>query len=368
MDCPAIDDIVLIGSENDLERLREIGETYGGGKVRDVVLGGSDRQESVRNGLAACPNAEYVVIHDGARPCVTSALLDATLRAAQSGGCATAAVPISDSLLRESRPPAQRGETLLVCGGPPVSRDGLWAIQTPQAFDAPRLQEAHRTAQADGFAGTDDTSVYTRLHDGEPVRLVVGLPENIKVTRPEDMAIVEAVLEKRFSQGGSKSPPFRIGYGYDVHPFAPVGDGRNLYLGGVAFPEHSQALAGHSDADVLLHALCDALLGAAGLPDIGHYFPPSDAKHKNRSSLEFLTEVAALLMKNNWRVGNADMTVIAEAPKIIKRVGEMKAKIAVVLDISQNAVGIKATTSEGLGFIGRGEGIAAHATVLLVRP
>lgn len=161
----------------------------------------------------------------------------------------------------------------------------------------------------------------------------------------------------------AKMPPlFRIGHGYDIHPFAP---GRPLWLGGVHFPDSPLGLAGHSDADVLLHALCDALLGAAGLGDIGTYFPPSDMRHKDRPSIEFVGEVRALLAERGWRVGNVDITVIAEIPKIGPRADQMKAVIAAALEVSVDAVGIKATTNEGLGFVGRREGICAHAVALL---
>ena len=156
----------------------------------------------------------------------------------------------------------------------------------------------------------------------------------------------------------------RIGCGYDVHPFA---EGRKLMLGGVEFTGETRGLAGHSDADALLHAVCDALLGAAGLGDIGKHFPPSDPAHKDRSSLEFLREVRALLEEAGFRVGNIDVTVLAEAPKIGPRAAEMKEAIAGVLDISPENIGIKATTSEGMGFVGRGEGIAVHAAALIHR-
>ena len=156
----------------------------------------------------------------------------------------------------------------------------------------------------------------------------------------------------------------RVGHGYDVHPFV---EGRPLYLGGVAFPESPLGLQGHSDADVILHALCDALLGAAGLEDIGKLFPPSDIRHKDRRSTEFLDEVKARLDTARWRIGNIDITVLAEFPKINPRADAIKAKISVHLGIESERIGVKATTNEGLGFIGRGEGIAAYATALLLR-
>ena len=157
---------------------------------------------------------------------------------------------------------------------------------------------------------------------------------------------------------------FRVGHGYDVHAFA---EGRPLWLGGVLFPDSPVGLLGHSDADVLLHALCDALLGAAGLGDIGKYFPPSDAQHKDRPSIEFVSEVCSLLTTRGWHIGNIDMTVLAEFPKIGPRTDEMKTVIAEALQIAPDAIGIKATTNEGLGFVGRGEGICAHAVALIYR-
>ena len=159
-------------------------------------------------------------------------------------------------------------------------------------------------------------------------------------------------------------PPFCVGHGYDVHRLT---EGRPLWLGGVHFPDSPLGLLGHSDADVLLHALCDALLGAVGLEDIGRHFPPSDPRHKDRASIEFLEEVAALLKAAGWSVGNVDITVLAELPKIGPRASEMKQRIAVALEIAPEQVNIKATTNEGMGFIGRREGIAAHAVALLFR-
>jgi 2-C-methyl-D-erythritol 4-phosphate cytidylyltransferase/2-C-methyl-D-erythritol 2,4-cyclodiphosphate synthase len=192
------------------------------------------------------------------------------------------------------------------------------------------------------------------------VALVPGSPENVKVTRPEDAALAEAILARR--HGTATTPQMRIGYGYDVHPLVP---GRRLFLGGVEFEGAPRGLEGHSDADVLLHAVCDALLGAAGMGDIGQLFPNTDPAHKDRPSTEFLREVARRLQREGFRVANLDATVLAEAPKIGPRAGAMKRAIAEVLGIPPEQVGIKATTGEGLGFVGRGEGIAAHAAALI---
>lgn len=352
--CDCVDDILLIGSENDLPRLREIATRYGGGKVRDLVRGGEDRQTSVRNGLDACSDdIGRVLIHDAARPCVTPLLIEAVLAATFEGRGVSAALPVVDTLARQDEP---------------VDRADLYAIQTPQGFPAARLRTAHQRALAAGFRGTDDAGVYREFAappHRDPIHLVPGSPENLKVTQPGDLALAEAILRRRQETSERQVPSSRIGYGYDVHPFA---ENRKLVLGGVAFPEAPRGLLGHSDADVLLHALCDALLGAAGMGDIGQLFPPSDIAHKDRSSLEFVREVKERLDIGGWVVGNVDMTLLAEAPRIGPRVAEMKTAIAGALGIAPEQIGIKATTNEGLGFVGRSEGIAAHAVALLHRP
>jgi 2-C-methyl-D-erythritol 4-phosphate cytidylyltransferase/2-C-methyl-D-erythritol 2,4-cyclodiphosphate synthase len=229
------------------------------------------------------------------------------------------------------------------------------------------LQSAHTKAEKDGFHATDDMSVIRYGEGGGGGYLVLGSPENLKVTQPEDLALAEAILMRRHtpppSSPGGGVPPFRIGYGYDVHPFA---EGRPMYLGGVHFPEADRGLQGHSDADALLHAVCDALLGAAGLGDIGTYFPPSDNRHKNRRSTEFLQEVGQAIENAGWQVGNMDVMVLAETPRLGPRVEQIRHVISQILGITPEQISIKATTNEGLGFIGRGEGIAVHATALLM--
>jgi len=353
--CTAVDHVFLVGGVGDENRLRAIGETFGGGKVRDVFQGGADRQASVAAGLRQTANAEFVLVHDAARPCVTPELVAQVAQAARIFGAATAAVAVSDTLVRSS---GANGEFARET----VSRDHLWAVQTPQGFRRELLLRAHRRAEeTNAPRGTDDAGLVQTLV-GEPVRLLPGSPENLKVTRAEDLALAEAVLARREQK--LAVPTLRVGHGYDVHPFT---DGRPLVLGGVLFPDEARGLLGHSDADVVLHAVCDALLGAAGLGDIGKFFPPSDAAHKDRASSEFLREVFARLDAAGWRVANVDVTILAEAPKIGPRADAMKQGIARALQITPEQVGVKATTNEGMGFVGRGEGIAAHATALIFR-
>ncbi|MBC8138495.1 MAG: 2-C-methyl-D-erythritol 4-phosphate cytidylyltransferase [Fibrella sp.] len=406
-DCDAVDRIILVGSESDLPRLREIGEQYGGGKLADVVLGGDTRQESVRLGIAACPShdeSDVIVIHDAARCCVTPELITQTIASAREHhGGAIAACPITDSLLREDRLQDLSDNEEKSWVGDYIDRTALWRVQTPQTFRASSLLEAHRFAKDEGVSATDDGALFQRYFFR--VEIISSSPENIKVTLPEDLRMAEAILMRRLAVAGRPptpksggaggqegevrsmvepddsdvsplaspelgvggrpaSPTFRVGHGYDVHPFA---EGRELWLGGVHFPESPLGLLGHSDADALLHAVCDALLGAAGMGDIGILFPPSDPRHKDRRSIEFLAEVKSRLDATNWRIGNIDISVLAEFPKIGPRAGDIKQTIAVCLGISADAVSVKATTNEKMGFVGRGEGIAVHATTLIYR-
>ncbi len=355
--------------------MQELGETFGGGKLLAVVVGGDSRQESVRLGLDALPETcEIVAIHDAARCCITPELIESALRGTEPiAGYATLAIPVTDSLLR-------------LGDGESVPREGLWCVQTPQAFrHIAALRAAHRRAAENGVAATDDFSLL-----GGSGYVKLGSAENLKVTTPEDLTLAEAILRSRGAGGsgemGSRewevrkpiphSQPLpttphsqfptpqtlRVGHGYDVHRFA---EGRPMWLGGVHFPESDLGLDGHSDADVVLHALCDALLGAAGLPDIGQLFPPSDMAHKNRASIEFLSDVKTRLDAGSWGVENVDLTIIAETPKIGPRAAEIKNSVARALGITSEQVSVKATTNETMGFVGRREGIAAHATVLL---
>ncbi|MDX1935304.1 MAG: 2-C-methyl-D-erythritol 4-phosphate cytidylyltransferase [Capsulimonadales bacterium] len=363
-ECADIEAIVLVGAPGELDRLREMGERYGGGKRVTVVAGGSDRQASVRNGLSACEDYPFVAVHDAARPCITPALISAAVRAGRLFGATTLAVPVADTLVRGHES---------VLDGPDVDRSHLYAIQTPQVFERTLLVSAHEIAARDAVHGTDDAGLVRRLRGS--THMVAGSPENLKVTRPEDLTLAAAILRGRDALAPSPRTapdtprktagvPFRVGHGYDVHPFA---EGRPLFLGGVEFVGAERGLQGHSDADVILHALCDALLGAAGMPDIGKLFPPSEMRHKDRRSTEFLDEVRARLDAAGWSVGNADISVLAETPKIGPMAETIRRTIAVHLNIQPEQVGIKATTNEGMGFVGRREGIAVHATVLLFR-
>lgn len=350
--CRRLSEVIVVAAPDEaaqVEALLGQWKTAFEGLAWRVVSGGAERQHSVANALAAVPaDAELVMVHDGARPLTPTDVLDAAVDAAAVHGAVVAAVPVKDTI--------KRVEDARVAATP--ARDGLWAVQTPQVFRRALLARAYEAAQADGFVGTDDASLVERL--GEPVMIVNGSYRNLKVTTPEDLLVAEALFA---GDEGGRNVEFRVGTGYDVHRLTP---GRRLVLGGVDVP-YTLGLAGHSDADVLLHALKDALLGAAGLGDIGRHFPDNDPAFKDISSLVLLKQVAATLHRAGWRVNNVDVTAIAEAPKLAPYVDEMAGNIARVLNMPRSAVNVKATTTEKLGFTGRGEGIAAQAVVSIVR-
>ncbi len=345
---PQIDGIVVVAGPSEVSRCREA--LAGVDKVLAVVAGGQTRQESVAIGLFTLGGDpdDLILVHDAARPLVSSAVIDRCLDGAEKFGNAVAALPVSDTLkAADSEQVVQRT----------VDREGLWAMQTPQVFRLETLFEAHSAARARGWTGTDEAALVEQFSN-EPVHLVAGDPANFKITRPEDLPLAEAIWQSRHTLPMTHP---RIGFGYDIHPLIA---GRPLFLGGIEIPS-PRGLDGHSDADVLLHALCDALLGAAGLPDIGHLFPNTDPAYKGASSLSLLAEVVRRVQEAGYAVGNADMTLIAEAPKIAPYIAEMRAVIASSLGVEPSQVGIKATTNESLGSLGRGEGIAAHAVALL---
>jgi 2-C-methyl-D-erythritol 4-phosphate cytidylyltransferase/2-C-methyl-D-erythritol 2,4-cyclodiphosphate synthase len=233
-----------------------------------------------------------------------------------------------------------------------IDRRSIWLAQTPQGFRADVLRRAFDRAGAEAAAATDECALVERM--GGEVALVPGDASNFKITTADDVARARARLES----------PIAVGVGYDVHPFAP---GRKLVLGGVEFAGEGDGLLGHSDADICAHAICDAVLGAAGLGDIGRHFPDTDPQWKGVSSLRLLRAVGEKAATAGWRVGNCDVTLAARRPKIAPRAAEMRARLAEALGVDPAQVNVKATTGEKLGFVGRAEGIAAHAVALLVR-
>ncbi len=309
-----------------------------------VVAGGSERQYSIANALNVVPdNTAMIIVHDGARPLAQTALFDQAVAAARQHQAAIAAVPVKDTIKAAD-------DTGLVTGTP--DRRTLWAVQTPQAFSAKVLRSAYQQAAQDGYLGTDDAALVERL--GITVKLVPGSYENLKITTPEDLRLAEVLLAKE----QEVKTMIRSGIGYDVHRLVPE---RKLILGGVEIP-YTLGLDGHSDADVLLHAIKDALLGAAGLGDIGRHFPDTDGRYKGISSLKLLVEVGAILNRHGYCVNNIDATIVAQKPKLAPYIAQMNQNIAEALQLTVGQVNVKATTTEGLGFAGQGQGMAAYAT------
>ncbi len=339
-DC--IDSLVLVTRAELMETLRMLCAEVS--KPVTVVAGGASRPESVLAGLAALPEGtELAAIHDGARPLVTQSVIAEAVEAAGRCGAAAPAVPVHDTI--------KQAENGLVRATP--ERKTLFAVQTPQVFDVKLLKTVLRTAMERGIALTDDCSAVEAA--GKPVVLTQGCEENLKITTPVDLTLAEAILKRRKTM--------RIGHGYDVHRLT---EGRRLILGGVEIP-FERGLDGHSDADVLVHALMDALLGAAGLRDIGVLFPDNDPAYKNISSMLLLDRVMQTLERAGYAVGNVDVTVLAQRPKLKDYIPVMRENLARAMKIPLDCVNIKATTEEGLGFTGSGEGIACHAVCLLER-
>ncbi len=305
-----------------------------------IVVGGATRRESVTNGLAAVGDATHVLIHDAARPFLSHAVINSLVAALKTRDAAIPVLPVTDTLAR--------GNVLL---GDTVSRVDLNRVQTPQAFAVEALRAAHAVWPADEEA-TDDAQMVRRL--GVGVALVQGSTMLEKVTHPEDFAAAEVRVAYET----------RTAMGFDVHRLET---GEELWLGGVLIP-HDKGLSGHSDADVALHALTDALLGTIAAGDIGTHFPPSDPQWKGADSAQFLQHAAKLIADKRGRIDFVDLTIMCEAPKIGPHRASMTARIADLLGLTLDRVSVKATTTERLGFTGRGEGIAAQAVATIRLP
>ncbi|MCH9807357.1 MAG: bifunctional 2-C-methyl-D-erythritol 4-phosphate cytidylyltransferase/2-C-methyl-D-erythritol 2,4-cyclodiphosphate synthase [Alphaproteobacteria bacterium] len=325
------------------------------GKLARPVFGGASRQSSVLAGLeaVAAAHCEQVLIHDAARPFIGADVIDRVLAGLSDGTGAIAAIKVADTLKRALGD--QVGDDF-ACVKETVPRDGLWRAQTPQGFSVGPILAAHRkAAQSATGEFTDDASIAEWA--GLRVRLVEGSIRNDKITTAEDL-----VLARNSIRGAIMEP--RVGSGFDVHKFGP---GESVWLCGVEIA-HDKALIGHSDADVGLHALTDAVLGALGDGDIGHHFPPSDPQWLGARSEIFLKHAGRLVADAGGRIGNVDVTLMCEEPKVGPHRDAMRAAIAEILEIDIGRVGVKATTTERLGFTGRGEGIAAIASALVMLP
>ena len=307
-------------------------------KLYAIVPGGSTRCLSVKEGLSAMPaDTEWVAIHDGARPFVTAEIITKVLRCAMEYGASAPAVPVVDTVKEIN------DEDLVI---KTLDRSKLRAISTPQIF----LADLYKEIIANENDAFDDCQLFEKA--GYPVKLVPGDPNNFKITTRDD--IVRAKQQMGI-------PEYRIGHGYDVHRLV---ENRKLIIGGVEIP-YEKGLLGHSDADVMLHAISDALLGAASLRDIGYHFPDTDPRWEGADSRVLLRECVRLVKEKGYSVVNVDATILCQRPKLAMYIDEMRKNIAEDLQVQEGAVSVKATTEEGLGFTGEGKGIASHAIVLV---
>lgn len=332
---PQVDGVRVVIAGDHAARYQD---AIGGRVLSSPVVGGDSRRESVAAGLAAVAadgGAARVLIHDAARPLVSEAVVARLLAALETHDGAVPVLPVADTLARRA---ADLGDV--------VARDALVRVQTPQAFRFDAVKRSH-DAWDGTHEATDDAQMVRAL--GGAVAMVEGDSALEKLTYPEDYAMAEARLSAPVS--------FRTGTGFDVHRLA---EGEELWLGGIRI-DHDKGLAGHSDADVALHALTDALLGAIGAGDIGAHFPPSDPQWRAARSDRFLAHAAALVAARGGRIEHVDLTIICEAPRIGPHREAMRERIAAILQLGQDRVSVKATTTEGLGYTGRGEGIAAQA-------
>jgi len=346
LDLETIHSLVVAAPVDHLQRTIDLLHAHlPAGHIRrlHITAGGATRQDSVRAGLnRLSAEIELVLVHDAARPLVDRATILRCLHGAARHGAVIAAVPVKDTLKR-----VDHGTTIAAT----VDRSALWQAQTPQAATRTLLEQAFSEAEHTRFMGTDEASLLEAA--GIPVRVVEGSERNFKITRPEDLQVAEALLTKECTM--------KIGHGFDAHRLVA---GRKLILGGVAI-DHELGLDGHSDADVLVHALIDALLGALGAGDIGRHFPDTDPQYKGIDSLVLLTRVRQLMDERGSRLGNADLTIVCQRPRLAPHLAAMQVNLARCCQVQPAAINIKATTTEKMGYTGRGEGIAAHAVVLV---
>ncbi len=340
--CGRFEGVSLVLSESDEAAFDALTDREGPFPlVKRIARGGATRRDSVYNGLLALPEGvELVAIHDAARPFVTDDVINATIESARAYGSGVISTPVTDTIKQ------------ILPDGAVVSpdRDALRAVQTPQTFDTLKILEAHRRAREEDFPATDDAMLFEHYYGGVRLVTATGAQENKKMTTKAD-----------FEAFSARVPALRVGHGYDAHRLKA---GRRLVLCGVDVP-HDRGLDGHSDADVAVHALMDALLGALGLGDIGGHFPDSDPAYKDISSMKLLDAVMDEVHALGYAVVNVDVTIVAQKPKLAGCIPMMKANLARSLGISCDRVNVKATTTERMGFEGEETGISAQAVALL---
>ncbi len=340
------DEIILVASEKNMESISSEMENQSLSDDVRIILGGSSRGESSFLGINAA-KGEYVLIHDAARPLVSAQTIEDTLSACIKSGAAAAGVKSKDTIKQVS-PDNTISAT--------VPRESAVLIQTPQGFKRADILSAYSEY---GFNETDDCSLMEKM--GASIAIVEGSYENLKLTTAEDVVTAEGILKKRGE--GRSVVPMRVGTGFDTHRLV---ENRDLIIGGVKIP-YEKGLLGHSDADVLIHAVIDALFGAAALGDIGTHFPDTDDKYKGVSSMLLLEEAARLIREEGYEIGNIDATIIVQKPKMAPHIPIMCRNIADAVKTDASRISIKAKTNEQMGFAGRGEGIEARAVALLYR-
>ena len=345
--CPDVTEIILVAGKNRAFVEQQAADCT---KPVRIVPGGATRAESAKNGVLAAAG-EIVAVHDAARPFVSQAVIAAALAAAARCGAAAPAVPVKDTIKLAARGDGKTVPDNCLAKNTP-DRSTLYAVQTPQCFDrAAYLAALEELDEEKARLVTDDCSLFELT--GRPVQLTQGDYANLKITTREDLPRPEQKEEHKM----------RIGHGYDVHRLV---EDRKLILGGVEIP-FEKGLLGHSDADVLTHAVMDAVLGAAALGDIGQHFPDNDPAYAGADSLKLASHVAQILKEHGYRIENIDATILCQRPKLAPHVPAMRANLAAAFGLPADAVSVKATTEEHLGFTGEGLGIAAHAVALIER-
>jgi len=341
-----VDEMIVVCRPEESERILRLAEKYAFTFPFRLIPGGKTRQDSVRNGLLAlsCEPDDLILIHDGARCMVDPELIGRVLGSCRENGTGIPGVPVTSTYKT-----CDSGGNVIRT----VPRDQLYEIQTPQGFTAELITRVSERAALEQVEGTDDASLLE--YYGLPVRIVPGSPDNIKLTSPDDLKKAIMILE------GEKESMMRVGMGYDVHQLV---EGRKLILCGeeILF---EKGLLGHSDADVALHALMDAMLGACAMGDIGSHFPDTDPRYRGISSMVLLNQTLSLLKRGGFRVSNVDLTIVAQKPKLLPHIPVMIRNVADALELPENRVSIKATTTERLGFEGRMEGISAYAVCMI---
>lgn len=339
---PDIAATVVVVPADRVESTMGLLESYNLTEGTTVIAGGIRRQDSVKAGIDYLQDTvDIVLVHDGARPLVAAELIGDCYQAAAKYGAAIAAIPVKDTL-KKAYPNASIAATL--------DRSDLWQAQTPQAAKLELLRQAYELAESADV--TDEASLLELA--GIDVVLVAGSETNMKITHPEDLTIAEKIMQPQVNR-------HKIGHGYDAHKFTPQ---RELVLGGIKVP-HDMGLAGHSDADVVTHALCDAILGALGRGDIGKHFPDTAQEFKDIYSIILLEKVIQRMEEDGYTISNADITIICQSPKLAPYIDEMESKLANTCNLAVEQLNVKATTTERMGFTGRQEGISSHAVVML---